>query len=499
MGTDSVRLVVLDEADKLLEPAFLADTTAIMNLLPRSKQVLALSATYPDQLAKLAERFMRSPQHIRPGQSSQVLTGVSQFLLTVQHSPAQARQTAIKHAALLKVLSTVPYSQVLVFSNYSTIAQSTTDFLNSRGFPAIFMSAGQDQTRRLAAIQSFKQFSCRILCSTDLTARGIDAENVNLVVPWEHNTYLHRIGRGGRFGSLSLAITLASEGKELTKLRTIVGKTGSEIRVLPSDLPQDFRAAMANLEVLQKEDAEVEDKQFEQKSIENLGRDKRSGKTIKNKLKREDIGKELKEESLQKTSCDEKLLVDYLLKPKCEFPEQLPDMKELEEMSRRLLSGQDVGLVAQPDSKRDKEVMARVGEVLGRRAASRRRQFEKELGKAVDDAEGKDLSTLLEYLTCAEISTDPPSGKIEAFSEEEVVEKVSNEEEEYSSDSRAESEEDSDESDSEESGNEEKQRNYVGGNYSNSQFPGYSATSQYPDNYQSSQFLVTRHTINILV
>merc|ERR1712059_149298 len=167
--------------------------------------------------------------------------------------------------------------------------------------------------------------------------------------------------------------------------------------------------------------------------------------------------------------------------PKCEFPEQLPDMKELEEMSRRLLSGQDVGLVAQPDSKRDKEVMARVGEVVGRRAATRRRQFEKKLGKAVDDAEGKNLSTLLEYLTCAEISTDPPSGKIEVFSEEEAVGKVSNEEEEYSSESRA-------ESDAEESGNEEKQRNYVGGNYSNSQFPGYSATSQYPDNYQSSQF-----------
>ena len=94
----------------------------------------------------------------------------------------------------------------------------------------MFMSAGQDQARRNAVIQTFKQFSCRcfcyiwltlfvtnyfhineqfcdrILCSTDLTARGIDAENVNLVVnlevPWEHNTYLHRIGRGGRFGSI---------------------------------------------------------------------------------------------------------------------------------------------------------------------------------------------------------------------------------------------------------------------------------------------------------
>ena len=134
-----------------------------------------------------------------------MLTGVSQFLLPVDRSPAAARQTALKHAALLNVLSSVPYSQALVFSNYSTIAQSTSDFLNSRGFPAVFMSSGQDQTRRNAVIQTFKQFSCRsallvhtnsipcvhrvllvrILCSTDLTARGIDAENVNLVVNLE--------------------------------------------------------------------------------------------------------------------------------------------------------------------------------------------------------------------------------------------------------------------------------------------------------------------------
>ena len=72
LAVEAVRLVVLDEADKLLEPAFLADTTDILNLLPRSKQVVALSATYPEQLTTIAERFMRSPQHIRPGKASQV-------------------------------------------------------------------------------------------------------------------------------------------------------------------------------------------------------------------------------------------------------------------------------------------------------------------------------------------------------------------------------------------------------------------------------------------
>merc|ERR1711962_62461 len=267
LTTDSVRLVVMDEADKLLEPAFLSDTTDILNLMPRSKQVLALSATYPDQLASIAERFMRSPQHIRPGQKSQVLTGVAQFVHTIAHSPTAARQTSLKQAGLLNILSSVPYSQVLVFSNYSTIAQSTCDYLNSRGFPAVFISSNQDQARRNAVIQTFKQFGCRILCSTDLTARGIDAENVNLVVnlevPWEHNTYLHRIGRGGRFGSLSLAVTLASEGEEMGKLRNIVKKTGSMIKILPEVIPQDVRGNMAEMEVL--------DPAEESKEIKNEG------------------------------------------------------------------------------------------------------------------------------------------------------------------------------------------------------------------------------------
>jgi superfamily II DNA/RNA helicase len=245
LNPDTVRLVILDEADKLLEPSFLRDTTHILNLLPQNKQVLALSATYPDELSNLAEKFMRSPQHVRLGKENQVLHGVAQFVLELEHSPSNPRQNQIKQEALLKILSSVSYNQCLIFSNFQVIAQSSADFLNSRGFPSIFISAGQDQVRRIQAIQTFKTFKCRILCSTDLTARGIDAENVNLVinldVPDDHNTYLHRIGRGGRFGSNSIAISLAPEGKSMTRLKKIVNLTDSVIRILPSILPKDIR------------------------------------------------------------------------------------------------------------------------------------------------------------------------------------------------------------------------------------------------------------------
>jgi superfamily II DNA/RNA helicase len=131
------------------------------SLYPYLYQVLALSATYPEELARLAEKLMRAPQHVRPDQENQVLHGVQQFVLPVEFSPVAAKQSQVKQAALLSLLSSVPYSQCLVFSNYQLVAQSVADFLNSRGFPAIFISGNQEQTRRLQAMQSFKQFNCR--------------------------------------------------------------------------------------------------------------------------------------------------------------------------------------------------------------------------------------------------------------------------------------------------------------------------------------------------
>ena len=198
---------------------------------------------------------MRSPHHIRPGEMSQVLTGVLQLVLPVSQCPVQHKQNTIKQTALLSLLSSLPYTQCLVFSNYTSIAQATADYLNSRGFPAVFMSAVQDQARRMAVMETFRQFNTRILCSTDLTARGIDAENVNLVinmeVPWEHNTYLHRIGRGGRFGSHSLAVSLVAEGQEMERMRGMVAKTGSEVRVLDKEnIPSNVRDHVDGMEIL---------------------------------------------------------------------------------------------------------------------------------------------------------------------------------------------------------------------------------------------------------
>ena len=103
----------------------------------------------------------------------------------------------------------------------------------------MLISGTLDQMSRIEALGMLKQFQCRVVFTTDLTARGIDAQNVDLVinadVSWEASTHLHRIGRAGRFGTYALAITICSEGEEYDSLRKIAFKTGAKISVIPGD------------------------------------------------------------------------------------------------------------------------------------------------------------------------------------------------------------------------------------------------------------------------
>lgn len=243
---DAIKLFVLDEADRLMDGDFLTDVQWIARRLPERKQVMALSATYPDDLAEIAATLMKQPNHVRLGQDDQVLHGVAQFVRLIRAHPQVQRQVGLKLKALLDLLASISFNQCLVFSNYSVRAQAMCEKAIAQGWPAVFISASQDQTERLKAISCLKQFQCRIMFSTDLTARGIDAQNVDLVinvdVPWDASTYLHRIGRAGRFGSRGLTVTLAAEGEECDNLRKIVYHTKGQIVILPEtkDLPESF-------------------------------------------------------------------------------------------------------------------------------------------------------------------------------------------------------------------------------------------------------------------
>lgn len=244
LKTNSIRLFVLDEADKLLDDNFQKCINWIYKKLPHNKQMIALSATYPEELAKLLTHYMRNPAFVRLNVHKPALIGVVQFYKVTMFHPLSHIAFQHKIQVLLDILRCVPFSQCLVFINLQMRAQSLCDVLKKHGWLALFISGNQNQLQRLAIMARLKSFQCRILVTTDLTARGIDCENVNLVVnidlPYDLETYFHRIGRAGRYGSQGIGVTIISEGEEKEKLFKMKDAAFLDIYDLPTNLSADI-------------------------------------------------------------------------------------------------------------------------------------------------------------------------------------------------------------------------------------------------------------------
>ncbi|KAK9514737.1 hypothetical protein VZT92_025429 [Zoarces viviparus] len=254
LSTASIRLFVLDEADKLLEEgSFQEQINWIFSSLPVNKQMLALSATYPECLAQHLTRYMREPTFVRLNPSDMGLKGLKQYYKLVPSHPLPHKIFQEKVQHLLELFSKLPFNQALVFSNLHTRAQHLADILSSKGLPAACISGGLSQDQRLEAMSKLKQYQCRVLISTDLTSRGIDAEKVNLVinldVPKDWETYMHRIGRAGRFGTQGLAVTYCCHGEEENKMMAIAQKCGLSLSTLPSVIEPGLMAESCDWDV----------------------------------------------------------------------------------------------------------------------------------------------------------------------------------------------------------------------------------------------------------
>nr|XP_012137832.1 PREDICTED: probable ATP-dependent RNA helicase ddx10 isoform X1 [Megachile rotundata] len=245
LNVENIRLFVLDEADKLMETSFQKDINFIFSKLPINKQVIASSATYLGDLETFLQTYMCSPVVTSSDNDEPILVGLKQFVAIVPFHPNAMKQVQIKVDELTKILNSVPFKQCLAFSNYQSRAQSVCNKIISMGFSATYIAGNQDMTKRLDAINKLKSFKCRIMITTDLTARGIDVDNVNLVVnldlPNDAPTYLHRIGRAGRYGSYGISITIVAENEIETfkELLNSVGGPNFYVLKLPPCYPND--------------------------------------------------------------------------------------------------------------------------------------------------------------------------------------------------------------------------------------------------------------------
>lgn len=204
----SIRVLVLDEADEMLDMGFLPDVEKLVNKLPAKRQTMLFSATMPGQIINLARRYMSQPVHIRAVNPDDVDNSIVDAIEQHVWRAHQMDRTEL----VARVLQAETCTKSIIFCKTKRSAQKLTEELEERGFSAVSVHGDMGQGAREKSLEKFKAEKANILVATDVAARGIDIEAVSHVInfdcPDDENSYVHRIGRTGRAGASGVAVTL---------------------------------------------------------------------------------------------------------------------------------------------------------------------------------------------------------------------------------------------------------------------------------------------------
>ena len=210
LDLSTVQMLVLDEADRMLDMGFIHDVKKVLALVPKEKQSLLFSATFSQEIRDLAAQLLHNPQSIQVTPENTTVQLIKQVIHPV------GRQQ--KKALLAHIIETKQWSQVLVFCRTKFGANHVADFLNKQGITAMALHGNKSQTARTQALSGFKSGEIRVLVATDIAARGIDIDDlphvVNYEIPNISEDYVHRIGRTGRAGASGEAVSLVSLDEE---------------------------------------------------------------------------------------------------------------------------------------------------------------------------------------------------------------------------------------------------------------------------------------------
>ena len=228
----TLKMLVLDEADEMLSKGFLEQVYDIFKSLPSNIQVGLYSATMNEEFFKITSNFMRNPVNVLVKADLLTLEGIKQYYINVEKND-------FKFDTLCDIFSLLTVSQSMIYCNSKKVVDDLTYRLQEANFTVSYIHGAMTSNERELTMAAFRSGKTRVLVSTDLLSRGIDVQQVSVVinydVPTRVDSYLHRIGRSGRFGRKGVAINFATY-YDIKKIKNIEQFYNTQIDVLPEDI-----------------------------------------------------------------------------------------------------------------------------------------------------------------------------------------------------------------------------------------------------------------------